>query len=219
MPARSRETTPSLRHGRDSPDKNSRKGVYCNLWRQLDVIRSNMLAQCRRDFIASVSCEKFLLQTVQNSPRSKSLKIVCSKWNILCSALPVCNISGFFGTEAARPGSNPASRPAQWHRTQSNIKNYCLQRASLVYFFSLGTIKWNNKNPFKPNNNKWRRNYRILDFASAMVSCHPNRRPEPGDIRFFRGRDGSRGIWHFNYIGKLFLPGNFIVFRPVIHQL
>lgn len=90
---------------------------------------------------------------------------------------------------------------------------------------AFGTIKWNNKNPFKPNNNKWHRNYRILDFACHKATPKPPPQRKTDSTRakkpqtFYSDAMGGR-IWRRNsdiliISGDIFVR-QFYYFRPVI---
>ena len=107
-------------------------------------------------------------------------------------------------------------QPSEGARTiTSNTKQY----KKLLPSKAFGTIKWNNKNPFKPNNNKWHRNYRILDFAlPAIKQCRPLIppsalvQPEPKP-QTFSSEGISRKLWHFNYIERYFCQA-ILLFLP-----
>lgn len=70
------------------------------------------------------------------------------------------------------------------------------------------TIKWNNKNPFKPYNNKRHRNYRIWDFPDKLQAHHERRMKktvqDDSDILII--------------LKDIFVAGNFIVFCLVIRK-
>lgn len=111
-----------------------------------------------------------------------------------------------------------------WTQQHPQTKRY----KKLLPSKSFGTIKWNNKNPFKPNNNKWHRNYRISDSASVLlcsaVLCRsvPMETPSKSwssENICVRSKEGFKENWHFNYIKRYFRrEATFIVFRLVIRK-